>query len=147
MLGYLVQRSIGYGLRWQESAEEAGLTSPEDDCATGWSGWSPAAAGRGQARPPAGRGARRRQADALDLLAAMTSDPACRAVDVLRRAGVACARPADGAPCAAPVPTPFPAPRGEAAPYAGPAAAAAVPDREEALRRPPSQQVSPPLRS
>ncbi|WP_374108974.1 peptidase [Streptomyces sp. CC228A] len=147
VLGYLVQRSIGYGLRWQESAEEAGLTSPEDDCATGWSGWSPAAAAaaRRALRRAGARGAAR--ADALDLLAAMTSDPACRAVDVLRRAGVACAWPADGAPCAAPVPTPFPAPRGEAAPDAGPAAAAAVPDREEALRRPPSQQVSLPLRS
>lgn len=82
VLGYLVQRSIGYGLRWQGSVEDSGaiplLTQP---------GWSPSAvtamesalaraAARGQPRV---RG--------TDLLAALAADPACRAVEVLEHAG------------------------------------------------------------
>lgn len=87
-LGYLVQRSIGYGLRWQGSVEDSGaipvVRGPETDTA----GWSPSAVAamdgameradlRGEAR-----------AGGIDLLDALASDPGCRAVEVLRRAGV-----------------------------------------------------------
>nr|WP_261992215.1 Clp protease N-terminal domain-containing protein [Streptomyces sp. ms191] len=95
VLGYLVQRSIGYGLRWQGTVEEVGAESvPGAEVvlagrpAAAPSGWSPAAvaaldaareraARRGEARP---RG--------LDLLAAIAADADCRAAEVLRRAGV-----------------------------------------------------------
>ncbi|WP_411078179.1 Clp protease N-terminal domain-containing protein [Streptomyces sp. cmx-10-25] len=112
VLGYLVQRSIGYGLRWQRSVEDAGArrllpatrgTDPRDVRA---SGWSPAAAGalEGALRRAAERG--EPQARGVDLLAALAADPESRAVEVLRRAGVdpvALAARADlaGAPCEA----------------------------------------------
>ncbi|WP_167155186.1 MULTISPECIES: Clp protease N-terminal domain-containing protein [Streptomyces] len=83
VLGYLVQRSIGYGLRWQGSVEDSGavplMTQP---------GWSPSALtameyalGRAEARggEPVG---------GCDVLAALAADPDCRAVEVLRHAGV-----------------------------------------------------------
>ncbi|WP_411082447.1 Clp protease N-terminal domain-containing protein [Streptomyces sp. cmx-18-6] len=86
VLGYLVQRSIGYGLRWQGSVEDSGAvpvvreSSPE--------GWSPAAvAAMEAALHRAGlRGEAR--ARGLDLLAALAVDGECRAVEVLTRAGV-----------------------------------------------------------
>ncbi|WP_079277646.1 Clp protease N-terminal domain-containing protein [Streptomyces sp. CB03234] len=86
VLGYLVQRSIGYGLRWQGSVEDSGTVPllPEADV----SGWSPAAVA---AMERALERARRRgesRANGLDLLAALAADRACRAVDVLTRAGV-----------------------------------------------------------
>ncbi|MFD3518064.1 Clp protease N-terminal domain-containing protein [Streptomyces sp. NPDC058657] len=81
VLGYLVQRSIGYGLRWQAGAEgmqgSALLT-----------GWSPAAV---TAMEVALERAVKRtdpRAGGADLLAALAADPDCRAVEVLRRAGV-----------------------------------------------------------
>ncbi|MGW5353058.1 Clp protease N-terminal domain-containing protein [Streptomyces sp. NPDC004031] len=85
VLGYLVQRSIGYGLRWRGSVEDSGeiptltLTAP---------GWSPAAATalRGAAELARLRG--RDEADGIDLLHALTADPDCRAADVLRAAGL-----------------------------------------------------------
>jgi hypothetical protein len=84
LLGYLVQRAIGYGLRWQATVEDSGalplLNEPE--------GWSPAAA---RALDVAhGSAAQRGEARArgLDLLAAIVADPASRAVEVLGRAGV-----------------------------------------------------------
>ncbi|MFF6996497.1 Clp protease N-terminal domain-containing protein [Streptomyces sp. NPDC008313] len=84
LLGYLVQRSIGYGLRWQSAAEvsrTAPVTAPG-------AGWSPVAAEalehaceragrRGDAHP---RG--------LDLLAAVLVDPRSRAAEVIARVGV-----------------------------------------------------------
>ncbi|NGO14237.1 peptidase [Streptomyces sp. HC44] len=83
LLGYLVQRTIGYGLRWQSSVEDSGAvpTVRED-------GWSPVAA---EAMDHACALAARRgrePADGIDLLAAMVADPESRAVDVLERAGV-----------------------------------------------------------
>ncbi|MFD9483110.1 Clp protease N-terminal domain-containing protein [Streptomyces sp. NPDC059991] len=83
VLGYLVQRSIGYGLRWQGSVEDSGalplLAQP---------GWSPAAV-------TAMEGALARSGDrgdirvgGTDLLAALAADPECRAVEVLDHAGV-----------------------------------------------------------
>nr|WP_185033693.1 Clp protease N-terminal domain-containing protein [Streptomyces candidus] len=82
VLGYLVQRSIGYGLRWQTGSEGDGRG------ATGVAGWSPAAV-------TAMESAQQRAADrdapnaaGTDLLAALAADADCRAVEVLRRAGV-----------------------------------------------------------
>ncbi|MFI6335399.1 Clp protease N-terminal domain-containing protein [Streptomyces sp. NPDC050535] len=83
LLGYLVQRSIGYGLRWQGTVEDSGRVPTVVE-----EGWSPAAAGameeaceravlRGDTRA---RGA--------DLLAAVVAGPQSRAVEVLGRAGV-----------------------------------------------------------
>ncbi|MER6125962.1 Clp protease N-terminal domain-containing protein [Streptomyces sp. NPDC001795] len=84
LLGYLVQRAIGYGLRWQSSVEDSGavpvLREPE--------GWSPTAA---SALEAAYRRAMRRgdaRARGLDLLAVIVADPESRAVEVLDHAGV-----------------------------------------------------------
>ncbi|MYU62657.1 Clp protease N-terminal domain-containing protein, partial [Streptomyces sp. SID69] len=45
LLGYLVQRSIGYGLRWQGSVEDSGAIPVVPRPAAGDAGdWSPAAA-------------------------------------------------------------------------------------------------------
>jgi Clp amino terminal domain, pathogenicity island component len=84
LLGYLVQRAIGYGLRWQTGVEDSGavpvLSEPE--------GWSPAAASALSAAH--GRAAQRRESRArgLDLLAAILADRGSRAVEVLGRAGM-----------------------------------------------------------
>ncbi|MCF3130278.1 Clp protease N-terminal domain-containing protein [Streptomyces olivochromogenes] len=85
LLGYLVQRSIGYGLRWQGSVEDSGALS----VLKGVDGWSPlAAAAMRQAAERAGlRGDD--EARGTDLLAAIVVDPEARAVEVLDRAGVA----------------------------------------------------------
>lgn len=89
VLGYLVQRSIGYGLRWQGAIEDSGaidVVSGAPD--TRVEGWSPAA---GSAMEEAHRRARlrgRERAGGLDLLAALAADRRCRAVEVLERAGV-----------------------------------------------------------
>ncbi|WP_395359584.1 Clp protease N-terminal domain-containing protein [Streptomyces sp. YH02] len=94
VLGYLVQRSIGYGLRWQRSVEESGAGrllpatrgAEAQDGRT--SGWSPAAAAALEEafRRAAERGDTR--ARGLDLLAVVAADPESRAAEVLRRAGV-----------------------------------------------------------
>ncbi|MER5338753.1 Clp protease N-terminal domain-containing protein [Streptomyces mirabilis] len=92
LLGYLVQRSIGYGLRWQSGVEDSGAVPVVAE--SGWSrvvaeaGWSPVAAG---AMESACERAERRgdeRARCLDLLASIVTDPQARAVEVLRRAGV-----------------------------------------------------------
>ncbi|WP_433343407.1 Clp protease N-terminal domain-containing protein [Streptomyces sp. CA-253872] len=83
LLGLLVQRSIGYGLRWQGTVEDSGSLP-----ALGHAGWSPAAslamrrareraASRGEAAGPR----------PVDLLAALAADQDCRAVALLRDAG------------------------------------------------------------
>ncbi|GAA3368999.1 Clp protease N-terminal domain-containing protein [Streptomyces sannanensis] len=86
VLGYLVQRSIGYGLRWQGTVEDSGAVPVV---------LPPAAAGCSPAAATALGGARRRaamrgekRANGLDLLAALAADPASRAVEVLHHAGV-----------------------------------------------------------
>ncbi|MFI8829106.1 Clp protease N-terminal domain-containing protein [Streptomyces sp. NPDC053431] len=89
VLGYLVQRSIGYGLRWQRSVEDTGSALPAvRDAGTATSGWSPAAAVAlaGAFERATLRGDRRVRG--LDLLAALAADPENRAAEVLRRAGV-----------------------------------------------------------
>ncbi|WP_416520397.1 Clp protease N-terminal domain-containing protein [Streptomyces achromogenes] len=102
LLGYLVQRSIGYGLRWRAGVEDSGALpvvaapagrpgQPPAADATGRDAgrWSPAAAA---ALAAARTRARRRNAHRVagtDLLAALAADPGSRAVEVLERAGVA----------------------------------------------------------
>ncbi|MFM9371160.1 Clp protease N-terminal domain-containing protein [Streptomyces sp. Da 82-17] len=84
LLGYLVQRSIGYGLQWQGTVEDSGAVPVVRDAA----GWSPAAA---TAMEAALARADRRGGDrvgGVDLLVALARDPECRAVEVLGRAGV-----------------------------------------------------------
>ncbi|WP_053674147.1 Clp protease N-terminal domain-containing protein [Streptomyces sp. NRRL B-1140] len=83
LLGYLVQRSIGYGLRWQSGVEDSGAVP----VVTGTAGFSPLAAAcmdhaceRAAERGEPARG--------TDLLAAIVADPQARAVEVLGRAGV-----------------------------------------------------------
>ncbi|MFJ3414750.1 Clp protease N-terminal domain-containing protein [Streptomyces sp. NPDC086082] len=84
LLGYLVQRSIGYGLRWQGVVEDSGAL-PVVPAAEGW---SPLAAG---ALEYACERAALRGGDlacGIDLLAAIVADPESRAVEVLHRAGI-----------------------------------------------------------
>ncbi|OIJ85997.1 peptidase [Streptomyces sp. MUSC 14] len=96
LLGYLVQRSIGYGLRWQGSVEDSGalavvpapaarvLARDTRDAPA----WSPAAAAAmSGARERARRRGELRPAG-TDLLGALAADPGARAVEVLERAGV-----------------------------------------------------------
>jgi ATP-dependent Clp protease ATP-binding subunit ClpA len=84
VLGYLVQRSIGYGLRWQSSVEDSGAVP----VVTGVAGFSPpaAAALEDACARAAGRGAVR--AGGVDLLAALVAEPRTRAAEVLARAAV-----------------------------------------------------------
>ncbi|MEU0968740.1 Clp protease N-terminal domain-containing protein [Streptomyces sp. NPDC005917] len=90
LLGYLVQRSIGYGLRWQGGVEDSGaLPAVPQAGAKGDGAWSPvAAAALEYARCRAG-GRAADHADGTDLLAGLVVDPESRAVEVLQRAGVA----------------------------------------------------------
>ncbi|WP_211257166.1 Clp protease N-terminal domain-containing protein [Streptomyces megasporus] len=96
LLGYLAQRSIGYGLRWQGTVEgvASGATVDRGGRHGGPTGWSPAAvvALEGTLRRARERGGA--PAEGTDLLAALVSDPRCRAVEVLRRAGVIPEEPA-----------------------------------------------------
>ena len=103
LLGYLVQRSIGYGLRWQGGVEDSGpLPPPGPSSANGGGaarrggvslgkeseGLSPLAAG---ALEHACVLAARRGGDLVrgtDLLAAVVVDPLARAVEVLAHAGI-----------------------------------------------------------
>jgi hypothetical protein len=83
LMGYLVQRSIGYGLRWQGSVEDsAGV--PVVVRADGFSPLAAGAMAHARVRA-AGRGG---PALATDLLAAILADPQARAVEVLARAGI-----------------------------------------------------------
>ncbi|MDG4858216.1 Clp protease N-terminal domain-containing protein [Streptomyces sp. T-3] len=84
LLGYLVQRSIGYGLRWQSSVEDSGAVPVVREAA----GWSPAAASAMEVALVRAQGRGDVQASGLDLLAALAGDLDCRAVEVLRRGGV-----------------------------------------------------------
>ncbi|MEU1803409.1 Clp protease N-terminal domain-containing protein [Streptomyces sp. NPDC019937] len=99
LLGYLVQRTIGYGLRWSGTVETS-ATGAGDEVP----GWSPAAAAA-MASAVGRAGARGAfLAEGPDLLAALTYDRECRAVEVLRRAGVdvdLLVTALDGAPCQA----------------------------------------------
>lgn len=97
VLGYLVQRSIGYGLRWHGTVEESG---PVCRVRTGAAaGWSPAAVTA--LERALGRAALRGESRAggLDLLVALAADQSCRAVEVLKRAGVDAATLAERLSC------------------------------------------------
>ncbi|GAB2838548.1 Clp protease N-terminal domain-containing protein [Streptomyces daliensis] len=88
LLGYLVQRSIGYGLRWQGAVEDSGAVPAVADQPGAVPGWSPTASA---AMDLALRRAWRRGAPAaegIDLFAGLVADEECRGVEVLRRAGV-----------------------------------------------------------
>ncbi|MEU3840297.1 Clp protease N-terminal domain-containing protein [Streptomyces sp. NPDC028635] len=83
LLGYLVQRSIGYGLRWQTAVEESGAlpgAGPAEGC-------SPLAA-LALTRTEERAGRHGRTARGVDLLAALVADPEARAVQVLEHAGI-----------------------------------------------------------
>ncbi len=83
LLGYLVQRSIGYGLRWQSGVEDSGAVPVVTETA----GFSPlAAASMEYACERAERHGG--PAHGVDLLAAIVVDSQSRAVEVLRRAGI-----------------------------------------------------------
>ncbi|MEU9735288.1 Clp protease N-terminal domain-containing protein [Streptomyces sp. NPDC048002] len=83
LLGYLVQRSIGYGLRWQGTVEDSGAVPVVTDT----DGLSPLAAGA--LEYACERAAlREERAVGLDLLAALVVDAGARAVEVLTRAGI-----------------------------------------------------------
>lgn len=84
LLGYLVQRSIGYGLRWQSTVEDSGALPVVTEA----DGLSPMAFA---ALECACECAARRGDDlarGLDLLAAIVVDPQARAVEVLTRAAI-----------------------------------------------------------
>ncbi|MEC3998570.1 Clp protease N-terminal domain-containing protein [Actinacidiphila sp. DG2A-62] len=164
VLGYLVQRSIGYGMRWSGSVEDSGAVpvvsergerggggaggvgaaggvggsgrgglrggglrdvsrapgGSGGDAATvragGASGsrseaarslraggtvaWSPAAAAALRAAVILAEERGRAQADGTDLLDALVADPGCRAVEVLRTAGLDVSRYRDDGPVA-----------------------------------------------
>lgn len=86
VLGYLVQRSIGYGLRWQGAVEDTGAVPVVPDAAA--DGWSPSAASAMAEACARARSLGRERAEGVDLLAVLAADRECRAVEVLERAGV-----------------------------------------------------------
>ncbi|MCX5435921.1 Clp protease N-terminal domain-containing protein [Streptomyces sp. NBC_00063] len=83
LLGYLVQRSIGYGLQWQGMVEDSGAVP----VVTGL-GWSPAAAAAMEAALDRAERRGDPRARGVDLLTSLVADRECRAVEVLGRAGV-----------------------------------------------------------
>lgn len=94
LLGYLVQRSIGYGLRWQSTVEDSGAIAVVSDAALyggepkDADGWSPAAAAAMESARRCAFERGETRARGTDLLAALVVDPGSRAVEVLERAGV-----------------------------------------------------------
>ncbi|MGW0946350.1 Clp protease N-terminal domain-containing protein [Streptomyces sp. NPDC002623] len=84
LLGYLVQRSIGYGLRWQSGVEDSGAL-PVVTVVEGFSPLAAIALERACVRAVLRDGA---PARGVDLLVAIVEDPQARAVEVLTRAGV-----------------------------------------------------------
>ncbi|MEU9288203.1 Clp protease N-terminal domain-containing protein [Streptomyces sp. NPDC048275] len=92
LLGYLVQRSIGYGLRWQGTVESSGAlpvaAEADESPVAAEAGWSPVAAGAMEGACERAELRGDGQARCLDLLAAILDDPQSRAVEVLGRAGV-----------------------------------------------------------
>ncbi|WP_326622352.1 peptidase [Streptomyces decoyicus] len=86
LLGYLVQRSIGYGLQWHGTIEDSGAVPLVAE--GGVPGWSPAAAAAMDGALDRAHAGYATRAGCLDLLAALVDDPESRAVEVLRRASV-----------------------------------------------------------
>lgn len=112
VLGYLVQRSIGYGLAWRTAVEDsAALPGAVDaagpgraagvpaerlpDCAAPpvaalpvVAGWSPSAVAAMAGAPARARRRGDGRVGGTDVLACLAADPGCRAVEVLSRVGV-----------------------------------------------------------
>ncbi|MFJ9413317.1 Clp protease N-terminal domain-containing protein [Streptomyces sp. NPDC101227] len=86
LLGYLVQRSIGYGLQWHGTVEDSGAVPTVTE--GGVPGWSPAAAAALDGALDRAHARYANRAGCLDLLAALVDDPESRAVEVLHRASV-----------------------------------------------------------
>lgn len=86
LLGYLVQRSIGYGLQWHGTVEDSGAVPVVAE--GGVPGWSPAAAAAMDGALDRAHARYALRAGCLDLLAALVDDPESRAVEVLHRASV-----------------------------------------------------------
>ncbi|MFG2289206.1 Clp protease N-terminal domain-containing protein [Streptomyces sp. NPDC048595] len=86
LLGYLVQRSIGYGLQWHGTVEDSGAVPMVTE--GGVPGWSPAAAAAMDGALDRAHARYALRAGCLDLLAALVDDPESRAVEVLHRAAV-----------------------------------------------------------
>ncbi|MFI8997273.1 Clp protease N-terminal domain-containing protein [Streptomyces sp. NPDC053542] len=86
LLGYLVQRSIGYGLQWHGTVEDSGAVPMVTE--GGVPGWSPAAAAAMDGARDRAHARYALRAECLDLLAALVDDGECRAVEVLRRASI-----------------------------------------------------------
>lgn len=85
LLGYLVQRSIGYGLQWQGTVEDSGavpVVTPAKETVL-----SPSAAAAMEAAIARADLRGEPRAVGVDLMAALVADPDCRAVEVLGRAG------------------------------------------------------------
>lgn len=99
LLGYLVQRSIGYGLQWQGTVEDsgavpmvragnrAGNSVPVQSGPVKETGWSPSATAAMDAAIARAERRGEPRARGVDLLAGLLADPDCRAVEVLGRAG------------------------------------------------------------
>ena len=84
LMGYLAQRSIGFGREWR-SGEGAGAHRAQERNSLRWS------RSAGDALEQASRVALARtgqEADSLDLLVQLAADPSCRAVEILCGAGV-----------------------------------------------------------
>lgn len=98
LLGYLVQRSIGYGLRWQGSVEDSGalpvVGEAHADAGAGAGaeadlcGWSPSAVAAMEGAVERARLRGDTRVRGMDLLARLAADRENRAVEVLKRAGV-----------------------------------------------------------
>ncbi|WP_063836873.1 Clp protease N-terminal domain-containing protein [Phaeacidiphilus oryzae] len=84
LMGYLAQRSIGFGRRWQ-SVSESSAEAADWDWPSGWSRTAARALERARERARS-RGVD--EADGMDLLAELASDPGSRAVEILRAAGI-----------------------------------------------------------
>ncbi|WP_371530397.1 peptidase [Streptomyces sp. NBC_01283] len=90
LLGYLVQRSIGYGLQWQGTVEDSGavpVVGAGQGAPVKETGWSPSASAAMEAAIERADLRGEPWALGLDLLAGLLADPDNRAVEVLARAG------------------------------------------------------------
>ncbi|MER5494928.1 Clp protease N-terminal domain-containing protein [Streptomyces sp. NPDC002490] len=86
LLGYLVQRSIGYGRAWRSSTEDRGPFPPPR--ATRGPHWSPAAVAALERAVLHARARGATRASGVDLCAALVDDRESRAVDVLSHVGI-----------------------------------------------------------
>lgn len=88
LLGYLVQRSIGYGLRWQGTVEDSGALPRAEEQSGSGPYWSPTAVAALAAALDRARSRGGEQVEGVDLFAGVVADSECRGVEVLEHAGV-----------------------------------------------------------